>query len=760
MESMNSIAAIANHQSSNSGPQISLTNPTAAAANYKGHSNAPHPNGGQKFHKKIRPRCSYCDQIGHSREKCYKLHGYPARPTIPSQAHNVEVPHSLPMQPIVSPSHPQFTPEQYQQILSIIGNSQPSAHLAATSESHPVIPVPILETVDSPVPSIASPNSNGSPMLTNQSPETNISPQNDTAPPIRQSTRVRQVPAYLHDYECSTAMLPPPPRKSSAQVSPGFPIPLSNYLNYSKFSIAHMSFIAALSLEKEPTSFTMAMKHAHWRDAMATEIKALEDNDTWVLTNLPPGKTPIGCKWVFKIKRHSDGTIERYKARLVAKGYTQQEGLDYHDTFSPVAKLTTLRCLLAIAAIKHWSLHQLDVHNAFLHGDLNEEIFMSLPPGFHRKGETQVCRLNKSLYGLKQASRQWFAKISSALLEAGYSQSKADYSLFMNKKGDHCTFVLVYVDDILIAGNDDQAISCLKAFLHQRFRIKDLGQLKYFLGIEIARSKSGIFLNQRKYLLDILADAGYLGSRGCEFPMEQQLKLDHSGVLLDNPSRYRRLVGRLLYLTITRPDIVYAVNNLSQFMHEPRQPHMDAALRLLRYLKTTPGEGILLSSSSSLQLTCYSDSDWASCPMTRRSTTGFITFLGHSPISWKTKKQVTVSRSSAEAEYRSMATATCEITWLKYLLTDLGVPHHQPVALHCDNQAAMHIAANPVFHERTKHIELDCHLVREKILQGLISTVHVPSKEQCADIFTKALGRDQFSFLKSKLGMINPHAPT
>ncbi|KAF7152368.1 hypothetical protein RHSIM_Rhsim01G0136900 [Rhododendron simsii] len=221
MESMNSIAAVANHQSSNSGPQISLTNPTAAATNYKGHSNAPHPNGGQKFHKKICPQCSYCDQIGHSKEKCYKLHGYLARPTIPSQAHNVEVPHSLPMQPIVSPSQPQFTPEQYQQILSIIGNSQPSAHLAAPSESHPVIPVPILETIDSPVPSIASPDSNGSPMLTNQSPETNISPQNDTAPPIRQSTRVRQVPAYLRDYECSTAMLPPPPRKSSAQVSPG-----------------------------------------------------------------------------------------------------------------------------------------------------------------------------------------------------------------------------------------------------------------------------------------------------------------------------------------------------------------------------------------------------------------------------------------------------------------------------------------------------------------------------------------------------------
>lgn len=318
---------------------------------------------------------------------------------------------------------------------------------------------------------------------------------------------------------------------------------------------------------------------------------------------------------------------------------------------------------------------------------------------------------------------------------------------------------MVYVDDIIITGTDNEGISVIKHFLHRRFHLKDLGQLKYFLGIEVSRSKCGIFLSQRKYTLDILQDTGLSGAKPVCFPMEQHLKLTNTdGELLHNSASYRRLIGRLIYLTVTRPDIVYTVNILSQFMHEPRKPHMDAALRLVRYLKDTPGQGILLPAHNKLLLNAYCDSDWASCPMTRRSTTGYCVFLGTSPISWKSKKQKIVSRSSAEAEYRAMALATCELQWLRYLLQDLNIQHTAACTLHCDNKAAIHIAANPVFHERTKHIEIDCHVVREKLQSGLLKTAFVPSKAQIADVFTKALGKEQFLHLKDKLGIINIHA--
>ncbi|XP_034217357.1 uncharacterized mitochondrial protein AtMg00810-like [Prunus dulcis] len=310
-----------------------------------------------------------------------------------------------------------------------------------------------------------------------------------------------------------------------------------------------------------------------------------------------------------------------------------------------------------------------------------------LPPlGLCRQGEHLVCRLHKSLYGLKQASRNWFAKFTNALQDAGFVQSLADYSLFTRYHDNSFTIILIYVDDIVITENDPKAIQSLKDFLHARFRIKDLGNLKIFLGIEVARSKKGIFISQRKYALDILDDAGLLGARPYSFPMEQTLRLNPTdGKPLQDPTRYRRLVGRLIYLTVTRPDLSFTVHVLSRFMHEPHQPHLDAALRVLRYLKGYPGQGILFPTTNNLKLKAFCDSDWASCPTNRRSVTGYCTFLGDSLISWKTKKQNTVARSSTEAEYRAMADACCELTWLRYILKDLGIQHSEPAVLHCDN---------------------------------------------------------------------------
>lgn len=388
-------------------------------------------------------------------------------------------------------------------------------------------------------------------------------------------------------------------------------------------------------------------------------------------------------------------------------------------------------------------------------------ILMRRFPGFQHSDSTKVCRLNRSLYGLRQAPRNWFFKLSSALRCFGFVQSKADYSLFSFIRNGLVLHVLIYVDDLIVAGNNADEIAKLKAKLSSCFHMKDLGPLKYFLGIEMARSSEGMFLCQRKYTLDILSETGLSASKPCDFPMEQNHKLAEStAALFEKLDRYRRLVGRLIYLTITRPELCYSVHTLAQFMQAPTVDHWDAALRVLRYLKSHLGQGVFLSRHSSLQLTAYCDSDYATCPLTRRSITGYFVSLGDSPVSWKTKKQSTVSRSSAEAEYRAMAYACCELLWLKALLSSLGYAHSSPMHLHCDSQAALHIAANPVFHDRTKHIEVDCHFVRDLFLAGTVLPHHIRTTSQPADILTKALGRQQFHYLLGKLGVRDPHAPT
>lgn len=338
---------------------------------------------------------------------------------------------------------------------------------------------------------------------------------------------------------------------------------------------------------------------------------------------------------MYKIKYKADGSIERYKARLVAKGYTQVEGLDFFDTYSPIAKLTTIRLLLAIASTQNWYLHQLDVYNAFLHGTLDEEVYMQLPPGLHTSQPGQVCKLLKSIYGLKQSSRQWYASLSTFLISKGYHHSSVDSSLFIKHNNSSFTTLLVYVDDLIIVGNNLDEITHIKSDLNSRFRIKDLGDLKYFLGLEIARSREGIHVCQRKYALDILHECGLLGSKPASTPMTKGTCLSHDqGTPLSDPTAYRRLIGKLLYLTSTRPDISFSVQQLSQFMGKPTHLHHEAAIRVLRFIKQSPARGLLFPSSSALQIKAFCDSDWATCPDTRRSVTGFCIFLGDSLISW------------------------------------------------------------------------------------------------------------------------------
>ncbi|XP_019095621.1 PREDICTED: uncharacterized protein LOC109130491 [Camelina sativa] len=391
--------------------------------------------------------------------------------------------------------------------------------------------------------------------------------------------------------------------------------------------------------------------------------------------------------------------------------------------------MTTVRSLLGVAAAKEWEVHQMDVHNAFLHGDLEEEVYMRLPLGF------QTSDPNK--------------------------QSYQDYSLFSLLRGSTVIHILVYVDDFVIVGNNLEAINHFKVQLSKCFHMKDLGKLKYFLGIEVSRGKDGFCLSQRKYTLDIIHEAGLLGAAPAPTPMEVNYQLGSvKSPLYKDPEQYRRLVGQFIYLTITRPDLSYLVHILSQFMKTPLVAHWEAALHLVCYLKGTPDQGILLRSDSSLTLTAYCDSDLSACPCTRRSLSAYVIYLGDSPISWKTKKQNTVSSSSAEAEYRVMAYTLKEIKWLKGLMEDLGVAQTTPISMHCDSQAAIHIAANPVFHERTKHIERDCHQVHDAVQDKLISTVHVSTHDQVADLLTKALPAPQFQRLMSTLGVRDFVPPT
>ena len=468
-------------------------------------------------------------------------------------------------------------------------------------------------------------------------------------------------------------------------------------------------------------------------------------------------KNTVGCKSVFTVKYNADGMVKRCKARLVAKGYTQTYGIDYEETFAPVAKANTIRVLLSLACNLDWPLFQLDVKNAFLNGKLEEEVYMDFPPGFETSNNKgKVCRLKKSLYGLKQSPRAWFEKFTSTIRQHGYQQAHADHTLFFKRSKEKISIVIVYVDDIVLTGDDMVELNNIKEKLSYVFEMKDLGHLRYFLGMEIARNKAGISVSQRKYTLDLLKETGLMGCKPVETPMDPNNKL--SRCLEDEPvdkGRYQRLVGKLIYLAHTRPDIAFAVSCVSQFMHSPSAKHMEAVIRILKYLKGTPGRGLFFSKNPNRGIEVFTDADWAGSPDDRRSTSGYCTFVFGNLVTWRSKKQSVVARSSAEAELRATALGICEVLWLKRLLEELEVAVEQPLRIYCDNKAAISIAHNPVHHDRTKHVEVDRHFIKEKVDEGTISVNYVSTCEQTADILTKALFKPLFEKFVSKLGMFN-----
>ena len=538
--------------------------------------------------------------------------------------------------------------------------------------------------------------------------------------------------------------------------------PINNFVSYKKLSPSYHAFVSSIDNIQIPRTIQEALIDPQWKKAVKNEIAALVKNGTWNVIELPPGKKSVGCKWVFTVKHKADGSIERYKARLVAKGFTQSYGIDYQETFAPVAKLNTIRVLLSIAANKDWPLYQLDVKNAFLNGDLEEEVYMDIPPGFgNSSNRGKVCKLYKSLYGLKQSPRTWFGKFTKSIIRNGYTQCQTDHTLFVKFSSDKRRAILiVYVDDIILTGDYKEELESLKHYLSKEFEIKDLGNLKYFLGMEIARSKHGIFVSQRKYVLDLLTETGMLGCKPASTPMDSNKKV---GSRLNkkpvDKGRYQRLVGRLIYLSHTRPDIGFAVSVVSQYMNNPIEEHMEAVTRILRYLKLNPGKGLLFKKNDNRGIKVYTDADWAADVTDRRSTSGYCSYVWGNLVTWRSKKQPVVSRSSAEAELRALALGICEGIWLKRLLSELRLCTIKPIEMLCDNQAAISIAKNPVHHDRTKHIEIDRHFITEKIENAIIETIYTPSRLQTADVLTKALPRAVFNELICKLGMFDIHNP-
>ena len=492
---------------------------------------------------------------------------------------------------------------------------------------------------------------------------------------------------------------------------------------------------------------------------MLEELSSIEQNDTWTLVELPQGHRAIGLKWVFKIKRDEQGAIVKHKARLVAKGYVQRSSVDFDEVFAPVARMESVRMLLAVAAQEGWFVHHMDVKSAFLNGELVEEVYVQQPPGFTAAGHGEkVLRLKKALYGLRQAPRAWNHKLDVSLRELGFARCTSEHGMYTRGKGPSRVIVGVYVDDLIITGAKEGGVVAFKAEMQRLFRMSDLGLLSYYLGIEVRQSKAAVTLGQAAYARRLLQKANMAGCNPCQTPMEARLKLSKEGTTaLVDPTEYRSLVCSLRYLVHTRPDISFAVGMVSRFMEKPRQEHLAAVKHLLRYIAGTVEYGLVYPKLSGVDnsLTGYSDSDLGGDVDDRKSTSGIIYFLGTKAVAWQSQKQKVVALSSCEAEYIAGAGAACQAVWLTRLLKDVTGEAPQAPRLKMDNMSAIALSKNPVLHDRSKHIDTKYHFIRECVDKGDLLLEFASSQEQLADLMTKALGRSRFCELREKIGVVN-----
>uniref|UniRef100_A0A8I6Y7V3 Integrase catalytic domain-containing protein n=1 Tax=Hordeum vulgare subsp. vulgare TaxID=112509 RepID=A0A8I6Y7V3_HORVV len=506
---------------------------------------------------------------------------------------------------------------------------------------------------------------------------------------------------------------------------------------------------------EEPTSFEEAEHEDCWRQAMLDELQSINDNNTWTLTTLPPDHRAIGLKWVYKLKKDENGNVVKHKACLVAKGYVQRAGVDFEEVFAPVARLESVRLILALAAHQGWRVHHMDVKSAFLNGDLEEVVYVSQPPGFIAEGrEREVYKLHKALYGLRQAPRAWNTKLDASLTSLGFTRSVTEHGVYARGTGAELLIVGVYVDDLVITGAREQEVLGFKKEMQQLFSMSDLGLLRYYLGLEVKQEPGCTTITQTAYARKLLDKTGLTGCYPIRTPMETRCSLRReSKEAAVDVTLYRSVIGSLRYLTHTRPDISFAVGFLSRFMEAPAADHYAAVKQLLRYIAGTLSYGCMYRYGDGEILTGFSDSDHAGDVDTRKSTSGVLFFLGGSPVSWQSQKQKVVAISSCEVEYIAAATAACQGIWLARLIGELLNQAAAPFSLFIDNKSAISLCKNPVLHDGNKHIDLRYHFIRDYVEKGFVAVEFIGTREQKADILTKPLGRVRFEELLGKIGI-------
>ncbi|KAL5499747.1 hypothetical protein EMCRGX_G011207 [Ephydatia muelleri] len=451
--------------------------------------------------------------------------------------------------------------------------------------------------------------------------------------------------------------------------------------------------------------------------------------------------------------------VQRFKARLVAKGFTQKHGIHYDETFSPVVRFTSVRTLLAFAVQNGMMVHQMDVVTAFLNGTLEEEIYMEQPPGYIKKGEEHlVCKLKKSIYGLKQSPRCWNKVFNEYMTSLSYEQCAADPCVLVRTEGTETTIIAVYVDDLIIIAKNPETMERIKGSLTERFKMKDLGKLHYCLGINIEydENKRCLWMHQRPYIQSLLERYQLSEAKSSCTPADINVKLvkDDGAAKLADSVCYQSMVGSLLYAAIaTRPDIAQAVGAVSKFNSCPTETHLTGVKRILRYLKGTINLGLKFEKTADSSIIGFSDADWAGDLDNRHSTSGNLFVMSGGAISWLSKKQPVVALSTTEAEYVALGAATQEVVWLRRLLSDIKASPKMPTIISEDNQGTIAIARNPVYHARTKHIDIKYHYVREALMDGVIDLVYCPTQQMTADILTKPLSRDQFETLRHEMGL-------